>query len=205
MRYIVFVFIIALVASCSDKSPAIPEAEGIDLTGFQIFDIPGQSAQRVIRYDQNGRLLRQGLIKNGKKEGVWTEYHPGINVPKTIESYLSGVKNGPSFTYDDRGQLISITGYLNNEFHGVKANYKYGKAIEEATYVNGKLDGVYRTYHEGRNRGKIQKEIEYKMGQQHGMYRFYNEQGDMTLEYEYRNGEKISGGMVGEQNKDSEN
>ncbi len=39
-------------------------------------------------------------------------------------------------------------------------------------------------------------EAEYVDGFQHGMYRFYGEDGDVQLEYEYKNGEKVTGGIV---------
>ena len=44
--------------------------------------------------------------------------------------------------------------------------------------------------------GRLQKEINYKMGVQDGYFRYYNESGQINMEYLYKDGEKISGGIV---------
>ena len=65
---------------------------------------------------------------------------------------------------------------------------------EEATYKDGELHGMYRVYY--KRDGKLQSEAEYKNGVQDGVYRFFNEEGAITLEYQFKNGEKVSGGIV---------
>ncbi len=58
----------------------------------------------------------------------------------------------------------------------------------------GKLDGVARTFDD--RTWKVKQEVEYKNGVQDGFFRYYDENGTVTLEYVYKNGEKVSGGMT---------
>jgi antitoxin component YwqK of YwqJK toxin-antitoxin module len=44
--------------------------------------------------------------------------------------------------------------------------------------------------------GKIMEEAEYNTNVLDGFYRHYSETGVIDLEYSYKNGEKISGGIV---------
>lgn len=72
--------------------------------------------------------------------------------------------------------------------------YKYGKVVEERYYENGKLEGTAKTYDD--RTFKLKQEAQYKNGLQHGYFKYYDENGNVTLEYEYKNGEKVSGGIV---------
>ena len=44
------------------------------------------------------------------------------------------------------------------------------------------------------------KKCSFKNGKQHGKLQFFDEAGNVTLEYMYDNGEKISGGIVEQAN-----
>ena len=44
--------------------------------------------------------------------------------------------------------------------------------------------------------GKVREEIDYQEGLQHGKYNHYNEDQKLDMQYEYKDGEKVSGGMV---------
>jgi antitoxin component YwqK of YwqJK toxin-antitoxin module len=57
------------------------------------------------------------------------------------------------------------------------------------------MEGVLYEYH---RTGNVKKEVHYKNGLQHGLFRYYDPDGNLTLEYEYRDGEKVSGGIVPE-------
>jgi antitoxin component YwqK of YwqJK toxin-antitoxin module len=93
-----------------------------------------------------------------------------------------------------RGQIDMKAQYHQGQLHGSYIQYKFGKLLEQRTYNMGKLDGTVRTFDE-RN-WKIKQEVQYKNGLQDGFFRYYDENGNVTLEYVYRNGEKISGGII---------
>ena len=66
--------------------------------------------------------------------------------------------------------------------------------IRDSLYKDDKLEGTARTYDD--RTFKLKQEVEYKDGKQDGFFRYYDEEGNVTLEYQYKNGEKVSGGIV---------
>jgi len=188
-----------LLLSCEAPSaePEAPEAaasETFNPDAYLLEPVPGSSYQRAVRKNTDGSILEEGLLLDGKRSGTWVVYHPGSDVPKTIVSYADDEANGLYVELNDRGYLETRASYQNNRLHGSWAKYRFGRPTHEANYKDGALDGVYREY--VMNTGKLQKEVTYKNGVMDGPYRFYNEEGVVTLEYEYRNGEKVGGGIV---------
>jgi len=127
------------------------------------------------------------------RNGAWVTYHPESNKIKSITNYVNGVKNGVQINMNDRGQIETMIGYKNDVLHGVKANYKFGRPTDETSYKEGKVDGPFAVYN---NKAVLQKKGSFKNGKQHGKLQFFDEEGNVTLEYMYDNGEKISGGIV---------
>jgi antitoxin component YwqK of YwqJK toxin-antitoxin module len=84
--------------------------------------------------------------------------------------------------------------YSNNALDGQFVRYASSRKIETGYYRDGQLDGVYKKFHEKKD--AVQQEVGYKNGQMHGMVKYFNEAGDVLMEYEYKNGEKIRGGIV---------
>ncbi len=195
MRLLFPILLIVLV-SCGDSASTAASAGGIDLSGYMQEDVAGSDAKHVIQVDNLGYSVAEGIVRDGKRDGVWIEYHPGTHIPASIVSYVNGVPNGPTIFMDQRGQVEEKQGLSNGQLHGMLAKYDYGKPAAEMNYKNGKLNGLARTYYDGRHRGKLQQEVEYKEGLQHGKFVYYNEEGVKTLEYVYKDGEKVSGGMT---------
>ena len=52
----------------------------------------------------------------------------------------------------------------------------------------------YEQFYENSN-GAIQIETVYKNGKQDGIYRYYDKEGNTVMEYEYKDGEKVAGGI----------
>ncbi len=183
-----------LVLSCSQSD--IPEGERVSSDGYLVSSVPGTSIQKVVKRSENGRLLESGFVEDGKKVGTWVTYQEGSNFPKTMAGFQNGLYNGPYMEYNNRGQVTLIAHYTNNQLDGPWATYQFGRPTAEATYTEGKLDGVYKEYQP--NTGKIQKEMEYKNGVLDGPYRFFDQEGKVTVEYVYKNGKKIEGGIQGD-------
>ncbi len=196
IRLIAIISLPLFLFSC--KQAGAPSAGAFDTTGFQLEDIPGSVYKRAVKMGENGYLQEEGMLHNGLQEGLWITYHAGTPFPAKAASFSGGAYNGPYMEFNERGQLTLRATYKNNKLDGPWGKYSFGRPEIEAHYKAGELDGGYFEY-DSRN-GKIQKEVNYKNGKQHGMYRFFNEEGKITLEYEYRDGEKVSGGIVeGEQ------
>ncbi len=171
------------------------EASTIDESGYELTPIPGTHTKMAVKKDQNGRLVEEGLLRDGKKEGTWVTYHTTDEkqIAKSVQGFHNGLPNGVLIEYGNRGQLEKIAHYLNGKLHGRYATYDYGRIKEIRHYKNGLLDGLYiKNYPKS---DKIQSEAEFKNGKQDGFYRYYDEEGKVVMEYQYRNGEKVSGGM----------
>jgi len=183
------------ITACTDTEAGQTPAPAAELEGFTLEELPGQTAQLARRVDEQGNLLEIGPLENNQKTGAWVVYDAEKGLPIKVISYLNGVHNGPYLELNDRGQMELKAHYRNNKLHGPWVKYRFGGRIEaEATYVDGLLDGVYREYYPRGN--KIKEEVTYSMGVKNGPYRYYNEDGKLALEYEYRDGEKVSGGLI---------
>lgn len=195
MKYLTFVFILAIgLTACKQESGSTVQSSSIDLSKFEKVDIPGTNYQRVIRKNAEGKVLEEGLVENGKRNGTWVIYHTDRDVPKVVAIFVNDLYNGPYFEFNKQGQVDLQCAYVNNVLHGYFARYRVGRKTEEGNYKMGKLDGVYKKYYD--NRSIVQRENTYKDGLLHGKTRFYNEKGEVIVEYDYENGEKVYGGIV---------
>ena len=181
-------FLVSCQKTANDSSPV-----KATMDGFIVEATLDNNIQKVVMRDNSGRLLEEGFVKNGVKEGVWLTYDPERGI-KTLTTYIDGKLNGTYLEFDRQLSMVANTNYLNNQFHGAVTKYKFGRPIEIFNYKNGQLDGFYRSYFE--NTGKIQVEAAYKNGKQDGIMRYYNTNEELIMEYVYKNGEKVSGEAV---------
>ncbi len=190
MRYILLsATLLTLLACGGGGSMTGPQ---YDLKSYDTEDIGG-GAKLVSYQDAEQYFLAQGTVIGGVRNGAWTTFHPNSNKIKSITNYVNGVKNGVEITMNDRGQIESMAFYKNDVLHGVKGNYKFGRPTDETTYQDGKVSGPFAVYN---SKAQLQKKGSFKDGKQHGLLQFFDEEGNMTLEYEYKDGEKIRGGIV---------
>ncbi len=169
---------------------------GVALTadGFEVQNVSGSSTQRVVKRDENGNILEVGYLRDGVQEGMWKTYYPEKNLPKTITHFVNGNVHGIYLEFNDRGQIELRASYQDNKLDGPWGKFRFGRPTHLAHYKNGQYDGVYQEFNI--RDGKIMKEIHYKGGQYHGSFKYFNEVGEVTLEYEYANGEKVGGGEI---------
>ena len=195
MRYLILTLCIAGLSACNNGGAGeAAGAETFDSSGYVTEDIPGTGYQRATKANGDGILQEEGQLRNGVKEGTWIIYHPDGMFPEKIISYVAGMYNGPYMEFNERGQMSLRATYKNNALDGPWAKYRFGRPETEASYKNGELDGTFKEY--DIQTGKLMKEVNYKEGKQDGILRFYNEKGEVTVEYEYNNGEKVGGGIV---------
>lgn len=154
----------------------------------------GTAARRVERYDVAGALVEDGYVRDSLRVGTWTVYDPVTKVPKQVTGYVDGTRNGPFFEFDEQGRLTTVANYRNGKLEGHYGKYRSGRPELTASYRNGELDGMMVTYDIRKNKPK--QEVNYKMGKKDGPLRYFNEQGEIVMEYLYRDDEKVSGGMV---------
>lgn len=193
--------LITLSAACTHgengagktAEPAASGAPGEDMSGLVTEDIPGTSIKRAREVDANGVLKIEGYLLDGKKTGQWIEYTPDGDIV-LINSYVNGLLDGVVTRMSYRNQVNLRIHYKNGKMDGQYTAYKFGKLVEERYYKEDKLDGVSKTYDD--HTFKLKQEVEYKNGLQDGFFRYYDEDGKLSLEYQYKNGEKVSGGII---------
>jgi hypothetical protein len=171
------------------EAPKLPG----DLAGMVVEAIPGSTVQYARQIGATGNLEIEGFVENEKKTGMWIEYNPDGDI-KLINNYVDGLLEGTAMRMTFRNQVDLRLNYKQGKMDGPWTAYKFGKIVEERLYKNDKLDGVSKLYDE--RTWKLKQEVQYKDGLQHGYFRYYDEDGNITLEYQYENGKKVSGGMV---------
>jgi antitoxin component YwqK of YwqJK toxin-antitoxin module len=194
MRYLLYFSLSLIFLACNGSTTPAPVKALVDGTEYELTEVAGTAAQHAVRRDPLGKIIEEGYIQNGVKQGAWTTYTTDSYLPETVTSYVDGVLNGPYLEFDPQGRVTLMANYRANQYHGPFAKYRIGRPEQTAVYVDGKLDGVFAEF-DFRN-GKIKQEVHYKMGVQHGPLRYYNEAGEVTLEYLYQDGERVSGGII---------
>lgn len=194
MKNLLLLFIALTVFSCESQPVPPPEKATVDGEEYELTELAGMDVRHAVRRDPIGKIIEQGFIHDGLKQGTWTTYTTDSHMPETVTSYVNGVLNGPYLEFDPQGRVTLMANYRANQYHGPYAKYRIGRAEQTATYVDGQLDGIFAEF-DFRN-GKLKREVHYKMGEQHGPLRYYNEAGEITLEYLYENGERVAGGMA---------
>lgn len=181
-----------MLAGCGTHSSPVPA----DLVGYEIIDIHTVKDAKMATA-LNGKLITEtGTIVNGVKQGLWITFHPNKSQPSIVANYLDGKLNGPYLTYNTAGQMTLLASCINGEFDGYYTEYENNKIRKEQYFIAGQLDGKVVDYFPRSE--KKRSEMNYKNGVLEGKATYYNENGDVIQEYEYKNGEQISGGVVGE-------
>ncbi len=180
--------LLAIIMGCQSSGTG-PQ---FDLKSYDTETI-NSNAKYVSYQDDDQYYLATGTVINGVRNGAWVTYHPQSNKIKSITNYVNGLKNGVQINMNDRGQIETMTSYINDVKHGIDAKYDFGRVLEETSYDKGTLDGPFAIYN---SREILQRKGSFKNGKQDGKLQYFNEEGNLTLEYLYKNGEKISGGIV---------
>lgn len=199
MKYFITIATFFLFIACnqSDQTAASNTTASNNATAGDPYvheSIAGTDVQKVTLTNRDGKLREQGFMLNGKRTGMWLIFERSDVFPHKIISYQNDMYNGPYFEFTERGQMTMKANYVNNKLDGYFAKYKFSKEVVTANYDNGKRTGEYREYDERKN--FLTKIENYKDDQLHGKVQYYNADGIVIMEYEYKNGKKISGGIT---------
>ena len=99
-----------------------------------------------------------GKMKNGKKDGLWTEWYP--NKRKLEETYKHGMLDG----------FVSLF-------------YKTGQREWRHTYSNGQFDGLWTYWYQD---GHKMKEGSFECGDSIGIWIWWDENGHVKKEKKYK-------------------
>lgn len=189
-KFILLSLLLSFLYACGGGSSG--PAPSANLAGFVTESISGSDAELAIKKDGTGNLLEEGVIRGGTKDGIYMTYHPDNRI-KTLGSYVGGKLNGIYMELSNREQIDYKAHYLNDQLHGKSVRYKFGRPTQEITYNKGVIDGPFVEYSD---RGKMTKKGSFKNGKQHGTLQFFDDEENLIMEYEYENGEKVSGGII---------
>jgi len=189
MKYLIALIICTGLFACGSGGGS--GAASVDLSAYKT-ESSGE-VTRAYKTDSNGELMEDGFVSNGTKNGPWTIYDPQTRRIKSISTYSNGTLNGPHLEFSNRGQIETRIHYLNNEYNGMYATFKNGRAVKEMAYKNGVIHGEVREF---TSRGKIQKSTQFKDGKIHGDMIFYDDEENVVMQYKYENGDKLSGGII---------
>lgn len=178
-------------SACTNSNGVQPEKP--DQSGFITESIPGSPLERVVSKDESGRIIQEGFMANGLKEGAWITYHKTGMHAEIVESYAAGKLHGLQLTLSNRGQVEKIANFKNGLMNGYWAELRFGRPTREATYKDNLFHGEYNEYHQN---NKLAKRIEYQNGKIHGKFQTYDDQQNLTTDYTYENDKKVSGGIV---------
>jgi antitoxin component YwqK of YwqJK toxin-antitoxin module len=181
------IFFCLLSCKQNDGTEGMPESffpPGSEIKAYD--DIPG--LVRVIVPGVNGKIAAEGDFMNGYHHGPWIEYDTAKGWVTSIQNYYMGRKQGPSFEFD-RGRLSSKEYYASDVLNGQSLKFSAVGVIEEKNYDDGRLDGAVRKFYP-RN-GKLMEESFYIDGQIDGLAKWYDQEGNLSFQYLYKNGELI--------------
>ena len=132
--------------------------EGISL----VFDTTGL-LREIVNYRKGFVMTREALNRfdrEGKKHGYWKTFFDDWSV-KTECYYRHGLRDGFYKEYDEKGNLKKITKFVNDveqvlesEMKPLVVQHEYypnGKVKREASFRDGKKEGVWREFDENGN------------------------------------------------------
>lgn len=134
---------------------------------------------------ESGKLMYKGIYLNKQKDSIWTYFQERTGKVLMEQRYAKGEKNGMWYIFDDRGDTIESTTYVNDEKNGPWFKiYEFGYI--KGNYKNSHLDGKYENFYFD---GKIKESGYYRDGDRMGEWDFYENNGMITKTEIWREGE----------------
>lgn len=165
-----------------------------DEPGYELISDENSSIAWAVKTNDKGTIIEKGMLLDGVRHGSWTYYDPTKNgVPELIQHYIDGQLYGAAISIDPSGKAYDIKNYADSLLYGDQIKLKSGWVGETTPYAHGQKEGIFRSYFAN---GQIQQEVPYHKDRIHGQLKYFNTEGQVTVEYTYENGEKVSGGMT---------
>jgi len=195
--YVLYISLFMLLLSCTDSinGNSSGTTKQKSNTSGQAFEVLGDKVDKVDMVNglqqwtvyKNDVLIEEGEVLNNQKNGSWLEFYNNGFI-KTNTTYHKGKKNGAYLLLNLRGALQERHYYKNDLLDGKKIKYTLGKVVLVEEYEKGKLNGKRILFYED---GTIQEEGNFVNAKRHGNQKWYNQKGEISIEYEYENGEKV--------------
>jgi len=132
-----------------------------------------QNGEQITRH-KNGVIDKQGMMKNGKRDGLWKSFYED-GTPWSETTFKDGIKNGKTTTWHPNGQKRYDGFYTNDTESGKWTFYdEKGNITQQGDYESGKWIFYYEN-------GKISQKRDDKSGKS----TYYDENGKVIPEEDY--------------------
>lgn len=155
-------FIALLLAQLANSQQVIRQVKNSPNGSREVFYV--LASDKSILHGRYARIERyarvEGYYKNGKQDGVWTEYNT------------------------TRGKYIHVQGpFKNGMRNGMWTMYRSRKKLKaQGYYKDDQRTGFWRFYNE---KGELEGEGNYVEGKRSGKWSFYNEKAELEQVYDY--------------------
>lgn len=131
-------------------------------------------------YFPNGHPKSEIEYRFGKENGTATYYFKHGLRPKIVVEMKKGMKHGKMHHYFFDGSIKSESTFIRDIQEGIERTYdQRGNPVSEITFVNGKKNGPYTTWHE---RDMIKEKGFFKEDLFDGEWEYYDERGAIVGE-----------------------
>ncbi len=189
MKKSIISFVLITVLSCTNEITT-KEGEMVPLLApsakLEPFD-DGSGMVKVTTYGSDNGILEQGYYLDGYREGVYTKFHANGFVD-VVTGYVMGKKQGLSVVADDKGQILERFTYHNDVLNGPYIKYNRTRIKETKEFTNGKIEGLVEIFYPN---GKIMERSNYKNNIRDGVSKWYDQEGNLSIEYTYDEGELV--------------
>lgn len=150
-----------------------------------VFDTTGL-LREIVTYRKGFIMTREALNRydrEGKKHGYWKTFFDDWSL-HTECYYKHGLKDGFYKEYDEKGNLKKITKYVNDVEQVLEPDMK-PLIVQYEYYPN----------------GRVKREASFRDGKREGIWREFDEEGNVTKSQTYKKGGLVSEGVVGTDGK----
>lgn len=185
-----YVWILAFViCACGDsnKGISIPEGESQIPGGAVLQDYEAIAGLQKAVIKSGDFTIGEGDFLNGLYHGTWTSYGSDGRL-QSITTYFKGKKQGVQLLFDNTGYVNTKASYHDDQLSGEYLVYNRRTIVERRNYVGGDLEGLQERFYIN---GTKMEEKTFVNGTIDGIARWYDEEGNLTIEYEYDMGELV--------------
>lgn len=150
-----------------------------------VFDTTGV-LREIVNYRKGFVMTREALNRydrEGKKHGYWKSFFDDWSL-HTECYYKHGLRDGFYKEYDAKGNLKKITKYVNDVEQVLESDMK-PLIVQHEYYPN----------------GKVKREASFRDGRREGVWREFDEEGNVINSQTYHKGGLVSEGVVGTDGK----
>ena len=130
-----------------------------------------------------GKVISEGQMEGKNYIGEWKYYQKTNDKLLTLENYTdSGILSGERFVYYPNEQIAEKQVYKNGKLNGVSVGYSDKNVVlNELAYVDDELHGMAKYYSVI---GDLIVDGQYKNGRKDGVWKYY-EDGKLTEEKDF--------------------